>query len=113
MQSVQKLSNDKGWHGTKLGVTIQGAWASHRAFILRYLRQIAVITPYAQISFKYVSIDGRNDVSMTFKRRTTVMPEPPRQVLKNHVATCFTRARDLCGAIICSQLLSVVAFAYL
>lgn len=79
---LQKVDDEDPWHGTRLGLIIQGAWASHRAFILRYLRQIAVITPYAQISFEFSSLDGRNDVSMMFKRRTTIMPDPPRQVLR-------------------------------
>lgn len=85
---LQMLGNQEGWHGTKLDLTIQGAWASHRAFILRYLRQIAVITPYAQISFKYASLDGRNDIAMTFKRRTLVMPDPPRQVFCYYSLLC-------------------------
>lgn len=80
VHAVAKVDDEDPWHGTRLGLIIQGAWASHRAFILRYLRQIAVITPYAQISFEFSSLDGRNDVSMMFKRRTTIMPDPPRQV---------------------------------
>lgn len=83
LNALQKVDNEDDWHGTKLSLTIQGAWASHRAFVLRYLRQIAVITPYAQISFQYSSVDGRNDISMMFKRRTTIMPDPPIQVLES------------------------------
>lgn len=76
----QKIENPSGWHGTRLSVTIQGAWASHRMYVLRYLRQIAVITPYAQISFDFKALDSKHDLSMMFRRRTTSMPEPPQHV---------------------------------
>lgn len=77
---LQKIKNPTGWQGTRLSVTIQGAWASHRMYVLRYLRQIAVITPYAQISFNFKALDSKHDLSMMFRRRTTCMPEPPQHV---------------------------------
>lgn len=49
-----------------------------RGYILRYLRQIAVITPYAQFSFRYVAEDPKNSLEMHYKRRTDVMPPAPR-----------------------------------
>jgi DNA topoisomerase VI subunit B len=42
------LDNPHGWHGAELSVTIAGNWQYYRAKILKYLQQIAVITPYAQ-----------------------------------------------------------------
>jgi DNA topoisomerase VI subunit B len=77
---LQKAKNPQCWHGTRLTVTIQGAWTSHRVYIFRYLRQIAVITPYAQISFTFKSLDGKGDIDLMFRRRTTTMPDPPLQV---------------------------------
>lgn len=41
--------NPEGWHGAEVSVTIAGNWQYYRAKILRYLRQIAVITPYAEV----------------------------------------------------------------
>ena len=49
-------------------------------YVLRYLRQIAVITPYAQISFDFKALDSKHDLSMMFRRRTASMPEPPLHV---------------------------------
>ena len=45
--------------------------------MLKYLRQIAVITPYAQFRFRYMAQDDRNSVAITFVRRTLKMPVPP------------------------------------
>lgn len=45
--------------------------------MLKYLRQIAVITPYAQFRFRYTAQDERNSVTVTFVRRTLKMPVPP------------------------------------
>ena len=44
----------------------------------RYLRQIAVITPYTQFTFSYVAEDQRNSIAITFARRTDKMPAPPQ-----------------------------------
>jgi len=77
---VQKLPNPGKAHGTELSVVIEGQWTHYRAYLLRYLRQIAVITPYAQFAFRHVTADGAPGVAMTFARRTDVMPTPPQQV---------------------------------
>eukprot|EP00878_Enallax_costatus_P025574 GHUV01027375.1.p2 GENE.GHUV01027375.1~~GHUV01027375.1.p2 ORF type:complete len:143 (-),score=28.39 GHUV01027375.1:1728-2156(-) len=49
VHSCSKLPNPDHWHGAELSVTIEGSWSSYRAKVLKYLRQIAVITPYAQV----------------------------------------------------------------
>ena len=51
---------------------------SYRAKLLGYLRQIAVITPYAQFSFSYVGEDERSSLRLVFRRRTDVMPPAPQ-----------------------------------
>lgn len=43
------LDNPDSWHGTELSVTIAGNWPYYRAKVLKYLQQIAVITPYTQV----------------------------------------------------------------
>ena len=45
--------------------------------VIRYLRMIAVITPYAQFRFAYRAEDERNSVRFSFVRRTDKMPAPP------------------------------------
>lgn len=43
------LDNADGWHGAELSVVIAGNWQYYRAKVLKYLQQIAVITPYSQV----------------------------------------------------------------
>ena len=71
-------NNPQKWHGAELSVTILGNWQYYRAKILRYMRQIAVITPYAQFSFSYNAEDQKSSVNITFVRRTDRMPSPPK-----------------------------------
>lgn len=71
-------ANPTGWQGTELSVTILGNWQYYRAKILKYLRQIAVITPYAQFAFAYVAEDEKNSLRINFVRRTNKMPKPPK-----------------------------------
>jgi DNA topoisomerase-6 subunit B len=52
IHSEEKLPNPDKWHGAELSVTIEGAWSTYRARILKYLRQLAVITPYAAFHFQ-------------------------------------------------------------
>lgn len=75
-----------GWRGTTLAVTIEGSWTYARPKILRYLRQIAVITPYAQFRFAYAGEGGRGSAAATFARRTDAVPPPPARV-KHHPAS--------------------------
>ena len=44
----------------------------------RYLRQIAVITPYAEFKFTYTAEDEKSSMKTTFARRTDKMPAPPK-----------------------------------
>uniref|UniRef100_A0A383WIB7 DNA topoisomerase 6 subunit B n=1 Tax=Tetradesmus obliquus TaxID=3088 RepID=A0A383WIB7_TETOB len=83
VHSAAKLPNADGWHGACLSLTIEGNWSSYRAKLLKYLRQIAVITPYAQFSFQYIAEDPKSSLKLTFRRRTDVMPPPPK-ITKHH-----------------------------
>ena len=51
----EKTDNDKNWNGAILSVIIEGNWSAYRNKVLSYLRQMAIVTPYAQFHFKYVS----------------------------------------------------------
>ena len=75
--------NDDGWHGAELSVTISGAATFYRAKILKYLQQIAVITPYAEFTFAFNAEDEKNSFKTTFERRTSVMPPAP-EATKHH-----------------------------
>ena len=54
--------------------------------ILAYLRQIAVITPYAQFSCTFTSEDPKASLALRFARRTDIMPPCPQEV-KHHPAS--------------------------
>ncbi|MEW5305936.1 MAG: hypothetical protein WDW36_008446 [Sanguina aurantia] len=82
VHKAEKLQNDS-WHGASLSLTIEGNWTYYRSKIIKYLRQIAVITPYAQFAFSYKSEDDKGNLKLLFRRRTDIMPEPPR-VTKHH-----------------------------
>ena len=91
------------WRGAELSVTIEGNWTKYRAYILKYLRQIAVITPYAQFAFTFVPERAASaaaaagappagsagapapagSLRLLFKRRTDAMPPPPA-VTRHH-----------------------------
>ncbi|GLC57111.1 DNA topoisomerase 6 subunit B [Pleodorina starrii] len=71
------LPNPDHWHGSVLSLTIEGNWQYYRSKIVRYLRQIAVITPYAHFCFNYRAEDEKNSMRINFRRRTDVMPPPP------------------------------------
>ena len=77
VHAVAKESNGNQWHGATLSVTILGNWQYYRSKILKYLRQIAVITPYAAFTFDYKARDKKNSVRVDFLRRTDKMPYPP------------------------------------
>jgi hypothetical protein len=50
VHKCEQLPNNDHWHGSQLSVTIEGNWSTYRSKIIKYLRQIAVITPYAQVT---------------------------------------------------------------
>ena len=79
VHSAEKTPNDSAWHGAELSVIIEGNWTTYRNKALSYLRQPAIVTPYAQFHFRYESAggDARQNVDATFRRRTEVMPAPP------------------------------------
>lgn len=68
-------SNNKLWRGTIIELVLEGDYTKAKAKILEYLKQTAISSPYANITF--VDPDGRLYV---FKRATTKMPSPPREI---------------------------------
>lgn len=72
-----QLPNPDGWHGAQLSLIIEGNWQYYRPKILKYLRQIAVITPYSQFTFVYNAEDEKHSLRVVFRRRTDVMPPAP------------------------------------
>lgn len=79
MHEVKKLPNTGNWQGAQLTLVIAGQWQHYRTRILKYLRQIAVITPYLRSTFKYAAANGdaASAIDITFKRRSDKMPPLP------------------------------------
>ncbi|KAA8549565.1 hypothetical protein F0562_001417 [Nyssa sinensis] len=73
----EKRDNKERWHGAEIQVVIEGNWTTYRPKILHYMRQMAVITPYAQFLFKFVSDTSDKNVTIRFARRTDIMPPVP------------------------------------
>ena len=78
IHEVKLLENGDGWRGAELSVIIAGNWQYYRPKVMKYLQQIAVITPYAQFNFKYRSEEEKGSFEVEFKRRTDAMPPPPK-----------------------------------
>nr|GEX02849.1 DNA topoisomerase 6 subunit B [Tanacetum cinerariifolium] len=79
----EKRDDKEQWHGAEIQVVIEGNWTTYRSKILHYMRQMAVITPYAQFMFRFVSETPDKNVSISFARRTDVMPAVPLET-KHH-----------------------------
>lgn len=82
----ERSENKKGWHGTEVSVTIAGNWKTYRAKVLLYMRQMAVITPYAQFRLAFDAgeeADDAKNFDVLFSRRTDKMPAPATEV-KHH-----------------------------
>jgi DNA topoisomerase VI subunit B len=80
----EKLANPAGWRGSHLSLVIGGKWASYQSKVLSYMRQLAVITPYAHLQLEYSDQEqSAKSWRVEFLRRTDVMPAPPLEV-KHH-----------------------------
>lgn len=82
----EQLGNEAGWQGTEISVVIQGAWTTYKAKILSYMRQLAVITPYARFELRFTATDASRNVAVLYARRAEHMPAPPIEV-KHHPAS--------------------------
>jgi len=77
------LDNLDGWRGAELSVIIAGNWQYYRSKVLKYLQQIAVITPYARFGFHYRAEEEKSSFNVNFARRTDAMPPAPKAT-KHH-----------------------------
>ena len=102
-----KEANPERWHGSEVSVLIRGAWSTYGSRIVKYLRQLAVITPYAQLTFKYASeAGGRADVALRFCRRTAHMPPPPAETAYHPSAVDLETIRALMRNTTCKTMRS-------
>jgi DNA topoisomerase-6 subunit B len=74
--SHQTLPNPHGWHGVRVELEVEGRYVDKIAqSIPEYLRQTAIVNPFANIYFK-----GPNGTSFTYKRRVEELPRQPKEI---------------------------------
>jgi DNA topoisomerase VI subunit B len=77
----EKASNTEGWVGTELSVVIGGAWTAYKRHVLRYMQQLAIITPYAELVMCFRSArGGKGSFEYKWSRRAVAMPPPAIEV---------------------------------
>ncbi|RLI09640.1 DNA topoisomerase VI subunit B [Candidatus Bathyarchaeota archaeon] len=69
------LDNKKGWRGTAVELQLEGDYSRSRYRLYEYLKQTAMVNPYADITF----VDPRGRL-YRFKRATEQMPPLPKPV---------------------------------
>ena len=67
--------NKERWHGTVVEFSLEGDYLRAMPKVLEYLKQTAVVNPYANITF--ADPKGR---LYRFSRATTEMPPPPKEI---------------------------------
>ena len=83
MQLHEQLENTARMRGSEISCLVGGAWSSYRSYIVRYLRQMAVITPYARFSLVVSTLGGGAPLSLEYARRSEEMPRAPATI-KHH-----------------------------
>jgi DNA topoisomerase-6 subunit B len=71
----ERRKNREKQHGCTLEFTLEGNWRSAKRYIIEYIEQTALITPYASLTFT-----GPNGTAHKFKRSVKVLPPPPTPV---------------------------------
>jgi len=102
-ESGLKLHFPPNWHGTEISVMFEGNWVGNgagmkaRANVIKYIRQLAVITPYADFELHYTCLtkDTDKDLKVKFKRRSSAMPEIPRTVPHHPSSVGLTKIEEL------------------
>jgi DNA topoisomerase VI B subunit len=70
--------------GSTVSLTIGGNWTTYKSKIIRYLEQLAIITPYAQLDLSYECLsNAKTNFSIQYARRSEQMPPLPTEV-KHH-----------------------------
>lgn len=86
------LLNKDQWHGTIVEFTLEGDYFRAMSKILEYLKQTALVNPYANITF--VDPKGR---LYKFSRATTKMPASPKETLPHPYGVDVETVKRLVG----------------
>ncbi len=87
-----RRKNGDGWHGTMIEFSLEGDWPRARKQILEYIRETALITPYATILF--IDPDG---VLYYFTSSVKTLPPPPTEVQPHPVGVDVERVTRIIG----------------
>jgi len=82
----EQVPNTSAMRGTEISLLVGGNWSTYRSYIVRYLRQMAVITPYARFRLSMGTLGERGTLALEYARRSEEMPRPP-QTIKHHPAS--------------------------
>eukprot|EP00960_Hanusia_phi_P034855 751321-Hanusia_phi.AAC.5 len=77
MGSASAESATCRWRGSQVEVTIGGEFSKYKGYIVKYLREMAVITPYARFEMHYICEDSSKSFQIIHSRRSENMPPPP------------------------------------
>ena len=71
---VNPLKDKERWHGTIVELHLEGSYGQASSKVLEYLKQTAIVNPYANITF--IDPKGR---FYKFERTVTEIPRPPKE----------------------------------
>jgi len=94
-------SNKDNWHGTIVDFTLEGNYTRAMPKILDYLKQTAMVNPYAEITF----VDPRGRL-YRFERVTEEMPVPPKETLPHPYGCDVETLQRIIDMTECSNMLS-------
>jgi DNA topoisomerase-6 subunit B len=72
--SSKKIKNSEGWHGIKIEMEVEGRYIEKGQSILRYLKQVAISNPHANVIY-----DGPSG-KVKFKRVVKKSPEKSKSI---------------------------------
>jgi DNA topoisomerase-6 subunit B len=96
--------NKIAWHGTIVDFLLDGNYVRAMPRVLEYLRQTALVNPYAEITF--IDPSGR---LYKFERATSVMPEPPKETLPHPYGCDVELIRRIISASKCTDMLTFMS----
>ncbi|MEM3087944.1 MAG: DNA topoisomerase VI subunit B [Candidatus Bathyarchaeia archaeon] len=88
--SKKVYENANKWHGTVVDFALEGDYFRAMAKILEYLKETAIVNPYANI----MAVDPRGRL-YRFERVTEKMPPPPQETLPHPYGTDVETIRRL------------------
>ncbi|MFH0748627.1 MAG: DNA topoisomerase VI subunit B [Candidatus Bathyarchaeota archaeon] len=96
--------NKENWRGTIVEFTVEGDYVRAMSKVVDYLKQTAMVNPYAEIT--YIDPKGR---LYRFDRVTTKMPIPPRETLPHPHGCDVETLQRMIDTTECSNMLTFLS----